>query len=130
MKRWIAIAAASLAAIAIGCGDSSSTTAVDDDDAAVEAAIRTWLLEGDCGVMTDKFLEAQTFESDPEVACERFEALFETPQYSEDDIEITDVEIDGERASAVVGGGGAGITSTYKLVREDGVWKIDAASLN
>ncbi len=131
--------AAFLAVVVAGCGDdsSSSTTAVadgatttvaDDETAAVETAIRTWVLEGDCDLMTDKFLEAQTFESNPKRACKLFESLFEAPQYSAEDIEISDVEIEGERASAVVGGGATDITITYKLVNEDGQWKIDAVT--
>lgn len=129
LRRALLVATALLVALTVGCGGGDSTAA-GGDEAEVEAAIKTWLLEGDCGVMTDKFLEAQTFESDPDLACERFEAAYQSPQYSEEDIEITDVQVDGDRASAVVGGGGAGITSTYKLVRDDGTWKIDAASLN
>lgn len=144
--RWrIAIVALALAVLAGGCGDEGSATATagaetaatvtagaetvsagGDETEAVEAAIRTWILEGDCDLMTAKFLEAQTFESNPKAACERFEALFEAPQYGAEDIVISDVEIDGERASAVVGGGATDATITYKLVREDGVWKIDS----
>lgn len=130
------IVAVALAVLVAGCGDDSSSTtaasgagttaAVSDDTAAVETTIRTWVLEGDCDLMTDKFLEAQTFESNPKRACGLFESLFEAPQYSAEDIEISDVEIDGDRATAVVGGGATDITITYKLVREDGVWKIDS----
>ena len=133
MKRAILLLVAALAALAVGCGgdDGDSTTADGDDDvAAVESTINTWLFEGDCGVMTDKFLEAQTFESNPERACELFETAYQEPQYTEDDVEISDVEVTGDKATAIVGGGGSDITSTYTLVREDGVWKIDAAELS
>ncbi len=44
--------------------------------------------------------------------------------------DITDVEIDGDKARAEVGGGGIDITSEYDLVFEDGTWKIDKASLS
>lgn len=127
-KRALLIATALLAALAVGCGGGDSEP--ESDEAQVEAAIETWLLEGDCGVMTDKFLQAQTFESDPDLACERFEDAYAEPLYSEEDIEITDVQVNGDEASAVVGGEGSDVTSTYELVNEDGTWKIDAASLN
>ncbi len=140
MRRRVAILAVALAVLAAGCGDGSSsssttatadagtTAAVSDETAAIEATIRTWVLEGDCDLMTDKFLEAQTFESNPKRACKLFESLFEAPQYGAEDIEISEVEIDGDRASAVVGDAGAGVTITYKLVLDDGQWKIDAVS--
>ena len=137
-----------LAAFAIGCGGDGSgstdggtsvastaptvETVSDDagaDPAAVEDTLRTWLLEGDCDVMTDKFLEDQTFISDREDACDTFETLFTEPQYGADEIEISNVEILGNKATAEVGGGGIDITSEYSLVFEGGVWKIDAAEL-
>ena len=97
------------------------------------------MLEGDCTLMTDKFLEDQTFDDNPKSACETFENLFTAPSYGEDDIDITDVQFENDKATAVVGGsvdgirvtsGGEEITSTYHLVFEDGTWKIDSADLN
>ncbi|MCO5327435.1 MAG: hypothetical protein M9964_10345 [Solirubrobacterales bacterium] len=112
--------------------DTTDDAAAPDpnDTAAVEDTIRTWILEGDCDLMTDKFLEAQTFDDNPKRACDTFEKLFTPPSYGADAIEITDVEIDGDKASAEVGGGGIDITSEYDLVFEDGTWKIDKASLS
>ncbi|MFN8112298.1 MAG: hypothetical protein U0R51_03775 [Solirubrobacterales bacterium] len=163
-RFWMAIAlcVAALAAVAAtGCGsdDSSSsttaaettetaaddtvsvstTTSVSPDIDAIETTIKTWMLEGDCSLMTDKFLEEQTFDDNPKSACETFENLFTAPSYGEDDIEIGDVQFENDKATAVVGGGpdginitagGEEITSTYHLVFEDGTWKIDSADLN
>ena len=159
MKRGMTLAVALLAALVIGCGDDSgsddtsatsgdvsvasvsdpttatvsSTTSTEEDDFgeldAIESTIKTWLLEGDCDLMTDKFVEAQTFQSDREQGCEAFEASFTPPPYSEDDIEIGDVAYENDKATAIVGGGGVDITSKYTLVYEDGTWKIDAAEI-
>ncbi len=118
--------------------ETTSTTAPEDIDA-IETTIKTWILEGDCTLMTDKFLEAQTFDDNPKSACKAFESLFTAPSYGEDDIEITDVQFENDKASAVVGGssggvsvtaGGEEITSTYRLVYEDGTWKIDSVDVN
>ena len=157
MKRAFALVAL-LGALVIGCGDDDSgstgdtsvtptdasvatvsddtstveTTSTDDDFGeldAIESTIKTWLLEGDCDLMTDKFLEDQTFISDPKQACDTFESSFAPPQYSEEDIDVGDVQYENDKATAEVGGGGVDITSVYKLVYEDGVWKIDAAEL-
>ncbi len=136
MKRAFILAVAVVAALLIGCGgddsgsdSTDSSSASSGDTGAVETTITTWLLEGDCDLMTDKFVEAQTFSEDREQGCEAFEGGFTPPIYSEDDIEITDVEITGEKATAIVGGGGVDITSKYTLVLEDGTWKIDAAEI-
>ena len=152
------ICGAALAAVA-GCVSDDSTTATDTatttvataesaetdsttispDIDAIETTIKTWILEGDCTLMTDKFLEDQTFDDNPKSACETFENLFTAPSYGEEDIEITDVQFENDKATAVVGGsvdgisvtsGGEEITSTYHLVFEDGTWKIDSADLN
>ena len=118
--------------------DTDLTSTSPDIDA-IETTIKTWMLEGDCSLMTDKFLEEQTFDDNAETACETFENLFTAPSYGEDDIEITDVRFENDKATAVVGGspegvsiteGGEEITSTYHLVFEDGTWKIDSADLN
>src|SRR5688500_10889499 len=79
-----------LALVAFGCGgdeEAGSTTAADectatsattatggDDLAAIEVTVKGWLREGGCERMTDKFLEDQTFQDDPEEACETFES--------------------------------------------------------
>lgn len=152
---WTALAlcTATLAAFAAaGCGDDSSSssaaatntttsasTTISSDIDAIEASIKTWLLEGDCSLMTDEFLDEPTFIDEPTTACETFEAGFSPPAYGEDDIEVGDVEYENDKATAVVGGGSEGIsvtsggeeiTSTYHLVFEDGTWKIDSAEIN
>lgn len=136
-----AVAALFAVVLLVGCGgddgesaassDSVTTeeSAATDDTAAVEDTIKTWLLEGDCGVMTDKFLEAQTFLSDPEAACDSFEGSFTTPPYGEDDIVVSDIESDGTKAAATVGDKISDFESRYKLVNEDGTWKIDSVDL-
>ena len=118
----------------VGCGgddgdSESSSAAGGDDSAAVEETVKSWLLEGGCDRMTDKFLEEQTFITDPDEACETFEANFSAPSYGEEDIIVSEVEVDGETATLVVGDDFSGIESRYELVNEDGTWKIDAAEL-
>jgi hypothetical protein len=150
---------AALAAIAAGCGSddatsteaeataatttstgaTTSTTSDGSDLDAIETTIKTWLTEGDCDLMTDKFLEEQTFNDNPTEACKTFEASFSPPAYSADDIDVTDIEYVNDKATAIVGGGPEGVsitsggeevTSKYTLVNEDGTWKIDSAELN
>ena len=113
-----------------GCGgDEGESSAAGTDEEAITETIRGWLTEGGCERMTDKFLEAQTFIDDPEQACETFEAGFTAPSYSADDVVVSEIEVQGDRATATVGDANTDITSEYTLVREDGQWKIDKAEL-
>jgi hypothetical protein len=159
MAVALCVALAAIAAAGCGSDDSSSSTTAADTAAtaatdasaettstsispdidAIETTIKTWMLEGDCTLMTDKFLEDQTFDDNPKSACETFESIFTPPSYGEDDIDVTDVQFENDKATAVVGGGPEGVsiteggeevTSTYHLVFEDGTWKIDSADLN
>jgi hypothetical protein len=153
---WMALAAIALAAagaLAGGCGseDSSTTTvgaaaagttpaeAVPADASemeAVESTIKTWLLQGDCKLMTDHFLEQQTAFADPGKACRKFRAGFSPPASSADEIEVGDITYANEKATATVGEGGGGpsrvgVTSTYKLLlADDGIWRINSAELD
>ena len=40
---------------------------------AIESTIKTWILQGGCDLMTDHFLEEQTFSDDRAQACKTFE---------------------------------------------------------
>lgn len=159
LRMALVLCIAALAAIAAGCGSddststeaeataatatstgaTTSTTSDGSDLDAIETTIKTWLTEGDCDLMTDKFLEEQTFNDNPTEACKTFEASFNPPAYSADDIDVTDIEYVNDKATAIVGGGPEGVsitsggeevTSKYTLVNEDGTWKIDSAELN
>lgn len=158
LRMALVLCIAALAAIAAGCGSddststeaeatapttstgaTTSTTSDGSDLDAIETTIKTWLTEGDCDLMTDKFLEEQTFNDNPTEACKTFEASFSPPAYSADDIDVTDIEYVNDKATAIVGGGPEGVsitsggeevTSKYTLVNEDGTWKIDSAELN
>jgi hypothetical protein len=146
MNRIAAIAVAALLLLA-GCGDddnettSAATTtpapaptgATGDsgaDDAAIQDAILGYLLEGDCETMSDQFLEDQTFVTDGrEQACAAFEELFTPPAYTAEDVVISDIEVDGDKATAVVGDNISNVEATYELTNVDGQWQIDSVDL-
>jgi hypothetical protein len=112
-----------------GATGATGAAVVAEDAAEIEDAVKTWLLEGDCDLMTDQFLEDQTFEDDPEKACDTFEQSFSPPEYGEEDIAVSDIEVNGAKATATVGDKVTNVESTYHLVNEDGTWKIDSADL-
>jgi hypothetical protein len=137
---------------AVGCGDdeedkkeqpaatTSTTTqpavphaeAAEGDEDAVKKTVVDWTFEGDCDLMTDKFLEAQLLGLGDNRAerCDLFEKQHQKPQYSEDDLKIEDVKVTGTKASLIVTSDIApDIKSKYDLVKTGDKWRIDAAEL-
>jgi len=124
--------ALTLVAVAACGDDGGSGSSVSGPEEEVRETIITWLLEGDCDVMTDGFLKEQVLIGDDntrEENCELFEDLFVEKQYDADDVKITDVEITRSEATAVVGDDFSNVESTYMLVKEGGQWRIDSADL-
>ena len=159
LKTLLLVPAAALALAAAGCGDdenknepaASSTpaqaqTSTGKEPAkpapgeapaadaggedAVKGTIIDWTFEGDCDLMTDKFLEEQAFIGDDrKERCDYFEKTFSKPQYKESDVKFRKVTVNGNTATAVIGSDISNVESEYKLVVQDGKWKIDEAGL-
>ena len=102
-----------------------------EDEEAVQDTVKKWLLEGGCERMTDKFLEDQLIGlgDNREERCDLFEKQFTKPQYTEDQIKITEVQVTGPKATLVVGSEGVNIESKYTLVKTGDQWQIDSADL-
>ena len=129
--RTLAAIAIALALAAAGCGGDDEGGG-SGDAGSPEQVVKRWMLEGDCDLMTDRFLEAQLLGLGKarQDRCELFEKQHTKPRYGEDEIQITDVKVSGDRASLVVGSENApDIKSKYDLVRAGGRWRIDAAEL-
>ena len=140
--------------IAVGCGDDDSGagaersagsdggdptseaaanpggTLTPEDGAEIVDVLRTWTIEGGCQYMTDDFLEDQTFISDPQMACETHESTHEQPLFSAEDVIVSDIKGNGDRASAVISDDFSNVETTFGLRHEDGAWKIDSADIN
>jgi hypothetical protein len=102
-----------------------------EDEKAVQDVVTKWLLEGGCERMTDKFLEDQLIGlgDNRKERCDLFEKQFTKPQYTEDQIKISDVKVTGTKATLVVGSEGVNIESKYSLVKTGDEWQIDSADL-
>jgi hypothetical protein len=103
-----------------------------EDKEAVQDVVKKWLLEGGCERMTDKFLEDQLLGlgDNREERCDLFQKQRTKPQYGEEQIKVTEVQVTGTKASLVVGSDNApDITSKYELVKSGDQWQIDAAEL-
>lgn len=142
MRRIVTLTLVVVLSMLAACGDDDDTVATPDatapttgaagadDESAIQDAIVSYLVDGNCDAMTDQFLEDQSFVTDGrEEACAAFEDLFTPPAYTAEDIVISDVEIDGDKASATVGDNFSNVTSDYKLLNVDGQWQIDSVDL-
>ena len=93
---------------------------------AAKDTVLTWIFEGDCDLMTDKFLEDQAFIGDNrKERCAYFEKTHQTPSYSKDDVKFRSVKIEGGKASVTIGDDISNVETTYLLVAKDGKWQID-----
>jgi hypothetical protein len=108
------------------------TEGSEEDEEAVQDVVKKWLLEGGCERMTDKFLEEQVLGigDNRKERCDLFTKQRTKPQYGEDQIKISEVQVTGTKASLVVGSDNApDITSKYELVKTGEQWQIDSADL-
>jgi hypothetical protein len=106
--------------------------ASEEDKEAVEETVIKWTFEGDCDLMTDKFLEDQLLGlgENRKERCDLFEKQHTKPQYSEDQVKIEDVQVTGTKASLIVTSDIApDIKSKHDLVKTGDQWQIDAAEL-
>ena len=99
------------------------------DEQAIREAVIGFLIQGDCDTMTDKFVEAQTFQDDRAQGCEQFESGFQEPQYDADDVEITNIRVEGTRASATIGDDFSNVEAEYRFVKQGDRWRIDEVDL-
>ena len=107
--------------------DSSASASLTPDQAAVKDALVASLLDPDCDLLTDDYLIKLSVFGDaasPEEACQQRQQGWIEPQFSEDDIIISDIDVAGEVATAVVGSDLINITTTYQLMLVDGSWKV------
>ena len=116
-----------------GTGPEATTpedgAASPGDEQAIRDAVLGYLIEGDCDTMTDKFVEEQTFSDNRREGCEQFEQLHQEPRYGPDDVNITDIRIEGTRATATIGDDVSNIEAKYKFVKEGDKWRIDEVDL-
>ncbi|HEY2479355.1 MAG TPA: hypothetical protein VGI17_11585 [Solirubrobacterales bacterium] len=120
------------AALALSaCGGGSSSSGGSGDETAIEGAIETAATSTDPSkcteVQTQKFNEAETGTSGKASlkACEQEAEEDESPAES---VTVSNVEVDGETATAQVEVGGGALNSQgieLELAKEEGNWKLN-----
>ena len=134
MTRRLALLLAALALVVAGCGDDGggSGSALPSGSGAQGEAVRdalfSWMFEGDCDAMTDKFLEKQAFTGDTrEERCAYLEKSFQKPHYSEGDVKIRALKVTGDKADITVGSDISNVETTYHMLKDGEQWQVDGA---
>jgi len=153
-RRLIAALALPLALALTGCGgddedapsaapsSSASSEApaspgspeAGDDEAAIDATMREFLVSGDCDLATTEYLRSIALFADEstsrEEACTSWQNVFSKPLFGKDDVVLSDLQIDGEVATVKVGSHLTNITTLYQLTRTDGTWLVSGDEFN
>lgn len=140
MKPALVAAALVLPLVLGGCGgdndsgdagsaDTPATSAsptLDTDQQSVRDALVKSLLDPDCALLTEDYLVKLSVFGDasPDEACQQRQATWVEPQFGEDDIIVSDIQVHGDTATAVVGSDLINITTTYQLTLVDGKWLV------
>jgi hypothetical protein len=120
-----------LAACGGGGGSSDSSSSGSAEDGEIEVAIEKSVTEKDPSkcteLLTQSFLD-QVEEGEGKAALEECEASAESGENDPESVTVTNVQIDGSKATAdakFVGSSLGGQTTTIALVKEGGQWKLN-----
>jgi hypothetical protein len=118
-------------AILAGCGGDGEPSAEDDEKAVrdvVTLSLTTVNHSGDCRRRLSSQLIRKTYRN--RTRCVRVQ--MDDEEDPADTVRFSRVKVDGDRATAairILGGSSDGATGELELVREDGDWRIDDASV-
>ncbi|WP_183092966.1 hypothetical protein [Nocardioides stalactiti] len=105
--------------------DASAESTLTPDQTAVQDALVASFFDPSCALLTDDYLLEKAFAADTvEEACEEHMSFWSQPQYDEDDVLVSDIVVEGDVATAVVGSAYVNIETTYELQRVDGAWLV------
>lgn len=108
-----------------GGGSDEPTETLPAEEAAVRDALVASFFDPSCDLRTEEYLLEKAFLSDTaEEACDEHTQAWIEPQYDEDDVLVSDISINGDVATAVVGSDIANVTTTYELMLVDGNWLV------
>ncbi|KAA1415983.1 hypothetical protein F0U44_20365 [Nocardioides humilatus] len=136
MKPALVVAALALPLVVSACGDDqgssadepapSASSTLSDDQQAVRDALVASLLDPSCDLLTDDYLVELSLFDDitPDEACDQRQKTWIEPQFGEDDILVSNIQVAGDTATAVVGSRYINITTTYRLTDVGGTWLV------
>lgn len=143
MKHTLVAVAVLVPLLLTACGDGGDDDESRDDDpttsaggtpeeqAITETLVQS-LLDPRCDLLTEEYLlEISLFGAETvDEACEERMNGWVEPQYDEDDIVVSGIEVTGDTATAVIGDNFSNITTVYELTLFDGDWKVSCDEFN
>lgn len=126
-RHLLLISALLVSALAlVACGSSGSS-----DESEIEEAIETSATTSDpsnCTKLETLSFSEQSSGESGKAATEACEEEAKDPEGKAESVEVSEVEVEGEKATAtaaISGGSLEGQTVSIALVEEDGQWKLD-----
>ncbi len=105
--------------------DDGSSEGLPPEEAAVKDALVASFFDNSCALLTEDYLVNKALLAEtPEAACEEYQRYWAEPAYDEDDVLVSDIQINGDVATAVVGSEYINIETTYELMNVDGKWLV------
>lgn len=134
-RSWRVVGLAMVAVLALGLAACSGSGATEEETEEISGVIAEGIMTEDVEVkcvevVGDNFVE--TIYGDVET-CREAEAPSPDDGEKPDEVTVTEVEVDGDSASAVVsetGGDTDGATGSIELVRTEDGWKVDELGID
>ena len=139
MSRKLLASALVLPLLLTACGDDDEDSNGSEDASetlpTVEAEVRDALVasffDPSCDLITEEYLVEKALLSDTaDEACDEHMQSWVEPQYDEDAVLVSDIVVDGDVATAVVGSEFVNVETTYELMLVDGSWKVSCDDFN
>lgn len=106
-------------------GDDTPSVSLSPEESAIKEALVATFFDPSCELLTEDYLVEKALLGDtPEEACEEYQQYWVEPAYGEEDVLVSDIRIDGDVATAVVGSEYINIETTYELTNVDGTWLV------
>lgn len=114
-------------------GSAGDLTAADE--AAIDEALKEFLVTGDCDLATDDYLRDIAVlageGASREELCASWEQTFSKPLFTKDEVLLTDLEGSGGVATVEVGSEVApDLTILYELSQVDGAWLVSGDAIS
>ena len=98
---------------------------LSSEEEAVKDALVASFFDPSCELLTDDYLlEKALLSETAEEACDEHTSSWSEPAYGEEDVLVSDITIEGDVATAVVGSEYVNIETTYELQKVDGTWLV------
>lgn len=118
-----------------GSTDGSAGELTAEDEAAIDATLKEFLVSGECDLTTDDYLREIAILAGEgatrDELCASWEQTFSEPLYTEDDVLLSELQGSDDVATVEVGSEFApDVTILYELSNVDGTWLVSGDAIS